>query len=131
MPGAEYVTRALLEKIWRDLDVALGSELLAYRGDVQAYLADRNSVWNVVGRVHFHLAENKRNAEAPFAFLATYTHRISEAARVAHLPLGQALKEYAGAASRQKLLALLTPIQKAASQSGFLKKRIDSGEIFH
>ncbi len=65
-----------------------------------AYLKSCNPVWNAVGRVTFHLAENKRNPAYPFAFLATYTHRISEQGKVQHLPLGRALEEYAGAKNR-------------------------------
>jgi hypothetical protein len=38
--------------------------------------------------VHFNLAENPKDAEAPFAFLATYTPRLSAQARAQHLPLG-------------------------------------------
>ena len=34
---------------------------------------------------------------APFAFLATYTTRLSAEAKAQHLPLGKALQEYAGA----------------------------------
>ena len=40
-----------------------------------------------VGRVHFNLAENRRDAEAPFAFLATYTTRLSAQAKAQHLPV--------------------------------------------
>ncbi len=59
-----------------------------------------------MGRVTFHLAENKRNPAYPFAFLATYTHRVSEQGKVQHLPLGRALEEYAGAKNRAALAAL-------------------------
>ena len=42
-----------------------------------------------------------------FAFIATYVRRICREAKPQHVPLGRALKEYAGARNRQKLLALL------------------------
>ena len=45
--------------------------------------------------------------EQPFAFMATYTTRLSAQAKAQHVPLGQALREYAGAANRDKLLSLL------------------------
>ena len=64
--------------------------------------------------MHFNLAENRRDAEAPFAFMATYTTQLSAQAQGAALPLGQALREYAGAANRDKLLSLLLPVQRAA-----------------
>jgi len=45
--------------------------------------------------VHLNLAENRKDENAPFAFLATYTTRLSAHAKAQHLPLGQALREYA------------------------------------
>src|SRR5208337_2307196 len=47
------------------------------------------------------------------------------------LPLGQALREYAGAANRGKLLALLLPVQRAAETCAWLRPMVDAGEIFH
>jgi hypothetical protein len=96
-----------------------------------AYLKSCNPVWNAVGRVTFHLAENKRNPAYPFAFLATYTHRISEQGKVQHLPLGRALEEYAGAKNRAALAALLSPVQRAAEQSKLARELLDSRAIFH
>ena len=48
---------------------------------MQAYLSDLNPQWRLVGRVTFHLAENKRDPEHPFAFLATYIPRLSAQGR--------------------------------------------------
>src|SRR5262249_35130874 len=87
--------------------------------------------WNLVGRVHFNLAENRRDPDRPFAFMATYTSRLSAQARAQHVPLGQALREYAGAANRDKLLSLLLPVQRAAQQCTWLKRMVDAGDIFH
>ncbi len=58
--------------------------------------------------------------EAPF--IATYVHKVSKQATPQHLPLGQALKEYAGAKNRQKLLALLSPLARAAEKSDFIRE---------
>src|ERR1039457_6116586 len=49
---------------------------------------------------------NRKDTDAPFAFLATYTTRLSAQAKAQHLPLGQALREYAGAANKERLLSL-------------------------
>ena len=46
--------------------------------------------------MHFNLAENRGDDEAPFAFIATYTMRLSAQAKAQHLPLAQALREYSG-----------------------------------
>ena len=71
--------------------------------------------------MHFNLAENRRDADAPFAFLATYTTQLSAQAKAQHLPLGQALREYAGAANNERLLSLLLPVQRAAENCAWLK----------
>ncbi len=68
---------------------------------------------------------------SPFAFMATYTTRLSAQARAQHVPLGQALREYAGAANRGKLLSLLLPVQRAAEHCKWLRQMIDADEIFH
>ena len=132
MRGAELVTPALLNELWSDLGEALSVEAARFKSDgVQGYLKEQNSVWHVVGRVCFHLAENKRDLDYPFAFISTYVYKVSKQARPQHLPLGQALKEYAGAKNRQKLLALLSPLSRAAEQSEFIRELVDCGDIYH
>jgi hypothetical protein len=37
--------------------------------------------WNLVGRLPFNLAENRKDENAPFALLATYTTRLSATAK--------------------------------------------------
>jgi SNF2 family DNA or RNA helicase len=81
--------------------------------------------------VHFNLAENRKDDAAPFAFLATYTTRLSAHAKAQHLPLAQALGEYAGAANKDRLLSLLLPVQRASESCSWLKAMVDAGEIFH
>src|ERR1035437_7440867 len=71
------------------------------------------------------------SADALFAFLATYTVRLSANSKAQHLPLGQALREYEGPANRDRLLSLLLPVQRAAENCRWLKAMVDSGEIFH
>ena len=78
-----------------------------------------------------HLAENKRDPDHPFAFLATYIPKLSAQGRVQHEPLGKALKEYAGAKNRPVLLSLLVPIQQATERSPLIKEMVESGEIYH
>ena len=63
--------------------------------------------------------------------MATYTTRLSAQAKAQHVPLGQALREYAGAANREKLLSLLVPVQRAAERCDWLRAMVDAGEIFH
>jgi superfamily II DNA or RNA helicase len=131
MSGAEYLTDAVLLALWDEMARAFGEALGASGMGLQRFLNALNPAWNLVGRVHFNLAENRRDAEQPFAFMATYTTRLSAQARAQHIPLGQALREYAGAANRDKLLSLLLPVQRAAEHCEWLRPMIDAGEIFH
>jgi len=130
MPGAEYVSPDALLRLWRELDTLAQSEIRSCAGGPQAWLKARNPVWQVVGRVTFHLAENKKNPDRPFAFLATYAHRVSDDARPQYLPLGRALQEYAGARNRSALLALLAPVQRAAEKSALARELVDSQRVF-
>ena len=59
MPGAEYVTGAALKVLWGELDVAFAIELSESKCGVQDFLKRRNPAWNLVGRVHFNVAENR------------------------------------------------------------------------
>ena len=131
MQGAELITPVLLHAVWSDTGKALGVRAEKSKGGVQGYLKTQSPVWNVVGRVCLHLAENRRDPEYPFAFIATYVHKVSRRAAPSHLPLGRALEEYAGARNRQKLLALLSPLSRAAQESEFLRDLVDSGDVYH
>jgi superfamily II DNA or RNA helicase len=129
--GAEYLTATVLHALWQELGSAFRRELSESRCGVQDFLKRLNPAWNLVGRVHFNLAENRKDENAPFAFLATYTTRLSAHAKAQHLPLGQALREYAGMANKDRLLSLLLPVQRAAGACPWLKTMVDTGEIFH
>src|SRR5205823_1980797 len=131
MTGAEYLTAEVLHTLWQEMDAAFAVELSESGSSIQDFLKRRNPAWNLVGRVHFNLAENRKDDEAPFAFLATYTTRLSAEAKPQHLPLGKALQEYAGAGKRERLLSLLMPVQRAAEHCPWLKAMVDASEIFH
>jgi hypothetical protein len=45
------------------------------------------------------------------------------------MPLGQALREYAGAANKERLLSLLVAVQRASEMCPWLKAMVDAGEI--
>ena len=131
MKGGEYLSAGVLVDLWDGLNGALTVELDETELSVQDFLKQRNPAWILVGRVHFNLAENRKDEERPFAFLATYTTGLSAQGRARHLPLGQALREYAGAAHKDSLLNLLMPVQRAAESCTWLKQIVDNGEIFH
>ncbi len=131
MAGAEYLTTTVLENLWQQTQSAFRTELAESKSSLQDFLKSRNPAWNLVGRVHFNLAENRKDPDSPFAFLATYTTRLSSQAKAQHLPLGQALREYAGEQNKSRLLSLLVPVQRASEACGWLRGMIDAGEIFH
>jgi len=131
MTGVEYLSTDVLQELWNALDAAFRSELAASKASVQDFLKSKSPAWNLVGRVHFNLAENRKDNEAPFAFLATYTTQLSRGAKAQHLSLGKALSEYAGAVNKPRLLSLLLPVQRASEQCPWLKAMVESGEIYH
>jgi SNF2-related domain/SNF2 Helicase protein/Helicase conserved C-terminal domain len=131
MTGGEYLTAAVLRSLWEELDRAFAIELAESKLEVQDFLKRRNPAWNLVGRVHFNLAENRKDPDTPFAFLATFTTRLSSQSKAQHLPLGQALREYSGAANKDRLLSLLLPVQRAADTLPWLKSMVEEGEIYH
>ena len=131
MRGSEYLTADVLASWWAELDALARGESAATPGGVAAYLRERNPLWRLVGRVTFHLAENKRDPDYPFAFMAAYATRLSAQGRVQHLPLGRALQEYAGARRKAELLSLLSPIQRAAGRSELARELVESGDVYH
>jgi len=131
MPGAEYLTPEVLRALWGELWEAFESEFADSGVPLGDFLKSLDPAWNIIGRVHFNLAENPRDPGAPFAFLATYTGKLGATGKAQHQPLGQALREYAGAGNNERLLALLMPVQRASEHCAWLREMVSKGEIFH
>ncbi|MEA2093094.1 MAG: DEAD/DEAH box helicase [Pseudomonadota bacterium] len=130
MRGAEYLSAPVLQAIRSLLDDWLCVQIQA-TGGLDALLAKRAPQWHQVGRVCFHLAENKNDPDFPFAFMATYAPELSEQGRIRHQPLSRALQEYAGAKNKKALIRLLSPVQLAAESSPVIKDLVDTGDIYH
>lgn len=131
MTGAEYLSAEVLAALWQQMDAALRAELAAAEVPLEDFLGARHPAWHLVGRVHFNLAENRKDPEAPFAFLATYTARLSAHGKAQHQPLSQALTEFSGSRSRSQLLSLLLPVQRAAEHCDWLREMLACGDIYH
>lgn len=127
--GAEYVNAELLRSWWIELD-ELVSTRIGDVGGLNAFLALLNPAWHGVGRVTFHLAENKRDPERPFAFLATYVSGVNAQGKAQHVPLARALQEFAGAKNRAALINLLKPVNDAAAGSTLARRLIDEGLLY-
>lgn len=130
MWGLEYLTPDLLTGLWNELIPALGAEAGQNAGGFRGLLAEVIPNFHLLGRVTFHLAENKRDPDHPFAFLATYAERLSSKSQVQHLPLGAALRQYAAAQDQAKLAELLTPVRDAAAGSPVVGQLLSSREVF-
>jgi non-specific serine/threonine protein kinase len=131
MPGAEYCTPELLADIWIALDEWVRGAVSENPEGLSGFLNHHAPLWRQVGRVCFHLAENKQDTEFPFAFMSTYVPRLGKNARAQHLPLNQALREYAGANNRETLLRLLEPVYEAGNRCSWVRDLLESGDIFH
>lgn len=125
--GSEYITQWWLEHIFEQLNQIFQMEMKSYEGTVALYLEEKNQTLRVPERVFFHLVENK-NADHPFAFMATYASK-KEDGKVAHMPLKYALTEYKQ--DRDKLLKLLSCLNKAAEVSDLIAGFMESGEMFY
>ena len=129
MQGGEYLSEPVLEDLWNALD-AWARAAIPEEGGLEAFLHQRAPKWRQVGRVCFHLAENKQDNARPFAFMATYTAGFGASGQVTHLPLRKALEQYASAKNRAALIKLLSPVHQAAKTCGWVKTLVDSGDIY-
>ena len=129
MSGGEYLSAKAWGEIWRKLDDWVG-DAVGRAGGLDPFLSVRARRWRQVGRVYFHLAENKSDEERPFAFLATYTTGVGAGGRLKHIPLRKSLELYAGARNRPALIKLLSPIQQAGLAQEWVQEMIDSGEVY-
>ena len=135
MPGAEYLSPEVLVTLWAGMEAAVREALADIDAEparrLPELLARWHPGWNLVGRVHFNLAENRKDPDAPFAFLATYTTGLSAQGRAQHQPLSAALAQFGGSRRKAQLLSLLLPVQRAAQQCEWLREMVDSGEVYH
>jgi non-specific serine/threonine protein kinase len=131
MPGAEYCTPDVFAAIWKNLDSWALDAIARNPGGLAGFLQQYAPLWRQVGRVCFNLAENKNDPEYPFAFMATYIPRLGKNARAQHLPLNQALGEYAGTNNRAALLRLLEPVHDASTRCDWVRELLESSDIYH
>ena len=128
MTGSEYLSLNLLEFLWTKLNTVFNREIDFYKGTVQDFIKNYSPDTHLIGRIFFHLVENK-NSEYPFAFLATYSTKLSKHGKSKHLPLKYALQEYKN--DNEKLLELLNTVYLVAKKSTLIAALIQNGQIFH
>lgn len=131
MKGAEYLCSAVFEHAWETLDFWLCESVNRTGSGFAEFLRKHAPLWHQVGRVCFHLAENKRDEDYPFAFMATYTTRLSDRGEVRHKPLGEALRQYSGDNRKEELINLLSPVYLASESSSLVRELLESGDIYY
>ncbi|MBC7960423.1 MAG: DEAD/DEAH box helicase [Vallitaleaceae bacterium] len=125
--GTEFINRNWIENSYKKLSAVFSKEIAAYAGSVGEFLIEHNAKLQVIGKVFFHLVENKA-VDYPFAFLATYsTGRLGDK-KATHTPLKNALIEYKD--QNALLLKLLSTVSMAAQKSNLISEFVESGELF-
>ena len=127
-PGAENVNSEWIQILWAKLNGCFSYEIKNYSGTVALYLAEKDEHLKVAERIFFHLVENKNDDAYPFSFLATYSTK-DEKGNIKHAPLKYALTEYKN--DRDKILELLSCLNRAAEVSKLIGEFTSSGEMFH
>lgn len=128
MTGSEYLDKVFLERIWFLLNEGFRQSIKTYKGTVEEFASDYSPDIHLLGRVYFHLVEN-RSEDGSFAFLATYSMELGKNGKAKHLPLKIALQQYGK--SSAKLLELLATVHLAAKEGAYLAELLESGELFH
>lgn len=129
--GKQYLNKKWMRNFFQNIHLCFQKDIKEFNGKVIEYFRKINPKINIVGRVFFHLVENKKS-DYPFAFLATYASLVKNEVgeiKEKHLPLKNALKEYKK--DSKKMLQLLSTIIKASKKSDLIKEIYSSGEIFH
>ncbi len=127
-PGSENVNSEWIQALWAKLNGCFSYEIKNYSGTVALYLAEKDERLKVAERIFFHLVENKNDDKYPFSFLATYSTK-DEKGNIKHAPLKYALTEYKN--DRDKILELLSCLNRAAEVSKLIGEFTSSGEMFH
>lgn len=129
MVGGEYLSIDMLRSVWDEFDKWVYQQV-QMAGGTKVFLKTRAPKWHQVGRVCFHLAENKADQTHPFAFMATYSTGFGSGGKLKHLPLRTALEQYAGMKNRTVLINLLSPVQQAASNIPWVSRLVDSAKVY-
>ena len=131
MPGTEYITTTALASIWSLFDDWCRKQIISNPNGITGFFKKHLPAWQQVGRVCFHLAENKQDEAYPFAFMATYAASLTGSRNVQHKPLRHVLQEYAGNTNKVALYNVLKPIHEAAQQCDWVREVLDSHDIYH
>ena len=127
MIGGEQINSGLMATFWSALNASFATSIRQFSGSVAEFIHHFSPNSHLLGRIYFHLVENKDD-DAPFAFLATYSTQMGGDGQSKHLPLKYALQEYRD--DNNKLLELLTTVYEAAGNSTLITELLESNELF-
>jgi len=130
MIGLEYLRGATLETAWAELDDWAQGAVKQHPDGLAGLLKACDETWNLIGRVTFHLAENRKNENAPFAFMATFTEGQSASGAPRHQPLSEALRQSISANDTGLLDRLLEPVVRASKSSSLIADLLESRKLF-
>ena len=130
MLGLEYLSPQRLSDLWLEIDADAQAAAGRHAEGLGGYLKSLDTNWNLIGRVTFHLAENKKNPDTPFAFLATYTQSQSKDGTPQHLQLAEALRESIATQDTARLDQLLEPVSRAAQSVKLIERLLESRKLF-
>ena len=130
MPGGEYLTADVMTEIWQEIGAAASQRQATAGTPIQDLLASDHPAWDTLGRICLSLAETPANAASPFALLATYTTRLSLAAKPRHAPLGRVLQELIAKGQRTTLTKIGAALESAASASSFVRELVANKRLF-
>ena len=124
--GSEYVDGDWLDEIFFRWTEIFRREIAQHTGTIAKYLSGKRQDLKVAERVFFHLVEKKSDDIYPFAFIATYATKDVDG-KIRHMPLIHALQEFKD--DKQKLITLLSCLNRAADVSPLINEFVDSGEM--
>ena len=129
--GKEYLNPDLLRKFWNRWNSFLNNQQKKQELTGRNYLQLNFPRWDQIGKVTFHLAENKKSEKTPFAFMVTFSTGLNETTgKVIHQPISRALQESAVSGDREKLVRLLEPVRTASHKCDWLSEGIQNKKIF-
>jgi len=130
LPGGEYLGPEALEQLWGSIAAAAESWQQHHERPIQELLAQRHQAWETLGRVCLSIAEHAGNPDRPFAFVATYTLRLSLAAKPQHALLGRVLKDLLAKGQEVGVARIGAALQAAATHSAMLRELLADKRLF-
>jgi non-specific serine/threonine protein kinase len=113
-----------LQSLWQAMNdyATSASKIQSIDNFIATYLPN----WQKVGRICFHLVENKQDEQYPFAFMPTVISHLNNQANLIYLPLKLAISKI----NSLDLLSFLHPLYNLAQKLNWLKQSLSSKEIY-